>query len=124
MRLENIQYFTETEEEFANLFIVIGIKKNIARALVFLAGTPEATSRAIERGTDMRQPEISIAMKYLMNQGWITSHESPSEYKGRPIKVYKLAKPLDEIINFIETEKKTGAKNKLALVRKLKNYIR
>ena len=67
MRQENVIYFTEKEEEFANLLIKIGIQKNIAKVLVFLAKTPEATSRAIERGTDMRQPEISMAMKYLMD---------------------------------------------------------
>ncbi|MFA5269147.1 MAG: hypothetical protein WC379_14360 [Methanoregula sp.] len=71
MRQETLIYFTDKEEEFANLLIKIGTKKNIAKVMVFLAKTPEATSRAIERGTDMRQPEISMAMKYLMDQEWI-----------------------------------------------------
>jgi predicted transcriptional regulator len=60
MRTENVMYFTEKEEEFANLLIEIGTKRNVAKVLVFLANTPEATSRAIERGTDLRQPEVSI----------------------------------------------------------------
>ena len=51
MRTENVMYFTEKEEEFANLLIEIGTKRNVAKVLVFLANTPEATSRAIERGT-------------------------------------------------------------------------
>ena len=50
MKQESVQYFTEKEEEFANLLIEIGTKKNVATVLVFLASTPEATSRAIERG--------------------------------------------------------------------------
>jgi predicted transcriptional regulator len=124
MRQENVQYFTEKEEEFANLLIEIGTKKNIAKMLVFLAGTPEATSPAIERGTDMRQPEISMAMKYLTNQGWIKSRESPSEHKGRPMKVYELAKPITEIMDCIEIEKKKEANNQLALIKKLRNYLR
>ena len=44
MRQESVIYFTEKEEEFANILINIGTKKNIAKVLVFLAKTPEATS--------------------------------------------------------------------------------
>ena len=55
--------------------------------LVFLANTPEATSRAIEHGTELRQPEVSIAMRYLTDQDWITSRESKAEGKGRPVKI-------------------------------------
>jgi predicted transcriptional regulator len=78
MRQESVQYFTETEKEFANLLIKIGTKKNIAKVLVFLANTPEATPREIERGIDIRQPEVSIAIKYMAEQGWIKSIEIPS----------------------------------------------
>jgi predicted transcriptional regulator len=124
LRQENVIYFTQKEEDFANLLIKIGTKKNIAKVLVFLAKTPEATSRAIERGTDMRQPEISMAMKYLMDQGWVRSRESSGERKGRPIKIYELAKPFNEIMDCIENEKKNEANNNLALVQKLRQHLR
>jgi len=123
MRQENVQYFTEKEEEFANLLIEIGTKKTVAKVLVFLASTPEATSRAIERGTDMRQPEVSMAMKFLMDQGWIRSRDSPSENKGRAMKVYELAKPITLIVDCIEKKKKNEANNQLVLVRRLRNYL-
>ena len=71
MRQESVQYFTDQEEEFVNLLIKIGTKRNVAMVLVFLASTKEVTSRAIERGTDLRQPEVSMAMKYMMELGWI-----------------------------------------------------
>jgi predicted transcriptional regulator len=124
MRQENVQYFTEKEKELPNLLIEIGTKKNGAKVLVFLAKTPDATSRAIERDTDMRQPEISIAMKYLMDQGWIGSRECSGESKRRPIKIYELAKSIHEIMDCIENEKKNEANNQLALVRKLRDYLR
>ena len=123
MRQESVQYFTDKEEEFVNLLIKTGTKKIVAKMLVFLASTPEATSRTIERGTDMRQPEVSMAMKSLIELGWIKSRETPSEKKGRPTKVYTLAKPIAEIINCIESEKKNETRNKIALVRKLQNYL-
>jgi len=123
MKQENVMYFTDKEEEFVNLLIAIGITKNIAKVLVFLANTPETTSRAIERGVDMRQPEVSIAMKSLIDRGWIRSRESSAESKGRPMKIYELAKSINEIIESIENEKKTEAKNQLALVKKLRAYL-
>ena len=123
MREETVQYFSEKEEEFATLLIETGLKKNIAKTLVFLASTAEANSRAIERGTDMSQPEISLAMKYLVDQGWIGCRESPSEKKGRPTITYELAKPITEIVDYIEKEKKNDANNQLALIRKLRDFL-
>jgi predicted transcriptional regulator len=124
MRQENVEFFTDREEEFATLLIRIGTRKNIAKALVFLANTKETTSHAIERGTDMRQPEVSLAMRYLTEQGWITTRESESESKGRPVKIYTLAKPLQEIMDSIEKEKVHEAENQLALVRKLRDHLK
>ncbi|MFA5332663.1 MAG: ArsR family transcriptional regulator [Methanoregula sp.] len=124
MRTESVQYFTDKEEAFVNLLIEIGTKKNVAKMIVFLANVPEATSMDLERGTDLRQPEVSIAMKYLADQGWIKEREKTSESKDRPMKVYELAVPVMKIIRFIEDEKKKEAKNQLALVGKLREYIR
>ena len=115
-------YFTDKEEEFANLLIKIGTKKNIAKVLVFLAKTPEATSHTIEHGTDMRQPEVSLAMRYLIDQGWIRSRESEGESKGRPMKIYTLAKSINEIMNCIENDKKIESSIQLALVQKLREH--
>jgi len=123
MRMENVMYFTEREEEFANLLIEIGTKKNVAKVLVFLANIPEATSHAIERGTDLRQPEVSIAIQYLMHQSWIKSRESGAEGKGRPVKIYALAKPITEILDSIEKMKEEETNHRLQLIRKLQNNI-
>jgi len=124
MRQEIVMYFTEKEERFANLLIEIGMKRDVARVLVFLTVTPIATSRAIERGTDLRQPEVSIAMRYLMEQGWIKSRESKAESKGRPVKIYELAKPITEIMDGIEKAKKKEANHQLQMIQKLRDYIR
>jgi predicted transcriptional regulator len=123
MKSREVMYFSEKEEEFANLLIEIGTRKNIAKVLVFLAGTSPATSRAIERGTDLRQPEVSIAMRSLSNRGWVSSRESKAESKGRPVKIYVLAKPIGEIMDSIESEKKKEATTQLAMIQKLREYI-
>jgi predicted transcriptional regulator len=123
MLTKTIQLFTEKEEEFVNLLIEIGTKRTIAKALVFLANIKEATSRDIERGTDLRQPEVSIAIKYLEDQGWIKSWKTPSDKKGRPVWNYALAVPVPEIMTSIEKQKRAEANTQLALIKKMRNYI-
>jgi predicted transcriptional regulator len=123
MRQQDVLVFTEEEEEFVSLLVRIGTQKNVAKMLVFLANTKEATSRQIERGSDMRQPEACIAIKYLSGQKWIKSREAPSEKKGRPEKHYSLAVPARQIISNIENAKKSELNSKLSLVKKMREYI-
>ncbi len=123
MRSQNVLFFTPREEEFASLLTQIGIKRNIAKVLVYLAHTSEASSREIERGTDLRQPEVSIAMAAMMNQSWVESHDSRAENKGRPVKIYRLARPIGEIMDVIEADKRAEANTQLQMIQKLREYI-
>jgi predicted transcriptional regulator len=123
MKSKNVLYFTQREEEFADLLTKIGIKRNVSKVLVYLANTPEATSRDIERGTDLRQPEVSIAMAAMMEQKWVESRENKAENKGRPVKIYKLSLPINEIMDNIERNKRTEANNQLKMIKQLRDYI-
>jgi predicted transcriptional regulator len=123
MRTESVQYFTEKEEEFANLLEEIGMKRTVAKVLVFLANVNETTSRGIERGTDLRQPEVSIGVHDLINRGWVTFRETKADGKGRPIKIYNLAKSMDEIVSIIETEKKEQTSIRLSVIKKMREHV-
>ncbi len=123
MLTKTIQLFTEKEEEFVNILIEIGMRRTVAKVLVFLVNVEEATSRDIERGTDLRQPEVSIAMNYMFEQGWLKNRESKVMSKGRPVKIYTLAVPVPEIMSGIEKQKKAEANDQLALVKKMRSYI-
>jgi predicted transcriptional regulator len=123
MRPDKVLYFTEKEEEFTSLLMGLGLKRNVAKVLVYLANTRESTSRDIERGTDLRQPEVSIAMRYLTECAWVKARESKAESKGRPVKIYELARPIGEIMDSIEKDKKREAKTQLDLIQKLRDHI-
>jgi len=123
MRPDKVLYFTEKEEEFTSLLMGLGLKRNVAKVLVYLANTRESTSRDIERGTDLRQPEVSIAMRYLTECAWVKARESTAESKGRPVKIYELARPIGEIMDSIEKDKKREAKTQLDLIQKLRDHI-
>jgi predicted transcriptional regulator len=123
MRTKNVMYFTQDEENLANLLIRTGMKRNVARVLIYLAHNPEATSREIERGTDLRQPEVSLAMAALNDQKWVENREIKAENKGRPVKIYRLSNPFTEIVDAIEREKRDEANTQLSLIHEIRNYI-
>jgi predicted transcriptional regulator len=53
--------------------------------------------------TSLRQPEVSIAIRYLLKNNWIeVSEENKSKGKGRPIKLYSLMVPINQIIDVIQ----------------------
>lgn len=115
--------FTEEDEEFSNLLTDIGLKRNVAKVLIYLAMTEEATSREIERSTDLRQPEVSIAMRTLKENEWIESRESKAESKGRPVKIYRLSKPITDIMDIIEKNKREEVENQLKLIQKIRIHL-
>ena len=131
MKSKNIQYFTEREEELADLLTRIGINRNVSKVLVYLAKTPRATSRDIERGTDLRQPEVSIVMTTMMERKWIESRDEKAEYKigqkaehkGRPVKIYTFALPINEVVDSIERETMARINEQLKMVTQLRTYI-
>jgi predicted transcriptional regulator len=101
VKQENVIYFSEKEEELVHLLFEMGVKRNVAKVLVFLARTPAVTSRVIERGTDLRQSEVAMVMQSLRKEGWIRNQGNKVKSKGRPAKIYELAKPITEIMNGI-----------------------
>jgi len=122
MLQQTIQLFNDKEEELINLLAEIGTKKSVAKMLVYLARTPEATSREIERGADMREPEVCMAVKYLARLGWIRDRMIPSDRMGKPVRSIALALPAGQILDIIGKQKMDETRSRVALIRKLGNY--
>ncbi len=107
-------------EEFASILMNIGLKRNVAKVLTYLAGVKEATSKDIEIGTDLRQPEVSIAMREIRKLDWISERDEKNLGKGRPYRIYKLNKSLQEIIDYLEQEKAKESAITMMQIEKLK----
>jgi predicted transcriptional regulator len=123
MRLETVHYFTDSEAEQVSRLVRAGAKPNSAKVLVFLATNREATAAEIERGSGMRQPDVSTALKSQIQQGWINSGKKSSSNAGRMVKLYELAKPLPEITDAIaKARQERGVRIQQAFVRKLQRF--
>ena len=107
-------------EEFASILMKIGLKRNVAKVLSYLAGVEVATSREIEIGSDLRQPEVSIAMREIRKLNWISERDEKNPGKGRPYRIYKLNKNLPGIIEYLEGEKAKESSQIMKQIEKLK----
>jgi len=100
--------------EMIKLFRRLNLSRPIASTLACLVKRKVITSQEIEILTRLRQPEVSIAMRYLHKNNWIeVSEEKKSMGKGRPTKLYRLTVPMNHIINVME--EKTLEENQLVL---------
>lgn len=95
----------EREYEMVELLRKLNMNRSVALVLTCLSTGEEVTSRTIEKKAGLRQPEVSIAMRYLCDNNWIeVREEKKTEGKGRPVKLYKLVVPLEFIIQQIEND--------------------
>jgi predicted transcriptional regulator len=104
MKAIQIKQFDEKDEKIAEALISLGMNKNVAMALTFLQNMNAATSTDIERGVNLRQPEVSIAVKQLKEKNWITERGERKIGKGRPIKVFSLKVGFNDIVNQLEKQ--------------------
>jgi len=126
MRDEFVPVFDQDEEVMTSLLCNIGVKRNLAKALVYLANVDQSVSRNIELGAGLRQPEVSIAMRELRERGWIEEWEQKKEGKGRPLKCYRLSTQLCDIVDSLDDVRKRDAQQDeetIAMLRSLSRTI-
>jgi len=120
MKVLETLHLDEKDLEFAETLTNLGLKRNVAKILVHLKSAEEVTARDLEIASDLRQPEVSIAMRELKNLNWISEREEKKPGKGRPYKVYKLKTKTGNIIAFLEDQKKKESQIVMANIKKLK----
>ncbi len=120
MKSLSVNVLDKADEEFADTLIELGLKRNVAKVLTYLKNVKEVTSRDLEMGSDLRQPEVSIAMRELEELGWIAEREEKKPGKGRPYKIYSLNIDIEEIIEYLENQKKKESQAMMASIKRLK----
>ncbi|MCK5217216.1 MAG: ArsR family transcriptional regulator [Methanosarcinales archaeon] len=121
MKNQSVDVFDVVDEEFADTLVGLGLKRNVAKTLTYLINTQEVTSREIEMGSDLRQPEVSTAMRELQKLKWVAIREEKKPGKGRPFKIYRLDKNLNSIIQQLEQQKTMESRMMMENVQRLKS---
>ncbi|MGZ7069099.1 MAG: MarR family transcriptional regulator [Methanobacterium sp.] len=120
MKTLTIKQLDKKDEEIASTLISLGMSRPVARTLSYLQNGNEATTIELERGTGLRQPEMSIAMKELNERGWISEREEKKPRKGRPNKVYSLKVGFNKIIAELEKQQKKAVDEMQINIKRLK----
>ena len=123
MKQKNIHSLDEADDKTVQLFSKLGISKNLAKTLIYLSQVDECKSSDIEIGAKLRQPNVSIAMRELREQGWISKREVKKGGKGRPTHMYRSTTNLTNILDILEKEKLKEFENIEINISELKNII-
>ena len=118
-----IKIADETDLEFVQGLESLGTNRNVARLITYLKEVKEGSSRDIETATGLRQPEVSIAMRTLRQNNWVTERDVKTEGKGRPMKIYKLSVHIEEIIKHYEEVKYSESAQAMGSIQRLREMI-
>ena len=121
MMESTLKVLDDEDREFADILRRLGMQRNVAILITCLANVSEATSREIELGAGLKQPEVSIAMRALRGENWVSEREVKTGGKGRPLRIYSLSTPIGEIIKRLEDEKQKESAEAIENVQKLRD---
>ena len=111
MKQNKTYKFDSQDEKIIKIFAELGMPRNLAKTLMYISQVEECRSSEIERGANLRQPEVSVAMQQLQKKGWIARRDLKKKGKGRPVHIYKLTSPITNIVNNFEKEKNKEIQN-------------
>ena len=123
MKRKNSYILDENDNEAIQLFSELGMPKNLAKTLLYVSEVKECRTKDIERGADLRQPEVSVAMRELRKRRWVKKLDLKKKGKGRPVHIYKPTTNLSEILKTFEREKLAETESVKKDLSKLKNIV-
>jgi predicted transcriptional regulator len=120
MKDYEVKVLDENDHIFIETLRKLGMSRNVATMMAYLINVDEASSREIEISTGLRQPEVSLALKLMHKQSWVSVRSEKKPGKGRPVKIYSLMAPVDEIISSYEEKIYTESQATVLAIKKLK----
>ncbi len=114
----------DENDKTVQILMNLGLSKNVAKTLVFLFMVKETIPVIIERNVNLRQPEVSVALKKLEEKGWVEKRNIKRGTRGRPISSYRLSLSSEKIITSIEEKKGDEIKKTKKDIEKLREMIK
>jgi predicted transcriptional regulator len=124
IKRKNLLILDETDDKAVQIFMELGMPKNLAKTLMYVSQVDECKSANVEQAADLRQPEVSIAMQEMRRRGWVKKRDLKRKGKGRPVHIYTHTKNLSEIWKAVEQEKLKEIETIKNDISELKNLIK
>ena len=112
------------DEAAIKLFTELGMPRNLSKTLMYLCQVDECRSADVERGADLRQPEVSVAMQELRRRGWVKKRDLKKKGKGRPVHIYETTTDLSKVWKTVEQEKLKEIESVRSDLSKLENILK
>jgi len=127
MEYTSVPRMDEQDNEIVNILTRTRMAKNTAKVFVAIKELDNSDTKQIMQFTGIMQPQISVAVRQLIDMGYVESKTEQTENRGRPISYFSLKKSINEIIFDIEetVQRKIDAKKQdIERLRELtENYI-
>ena len=123
MSRSKIYVLDKDDKKAVQLLAELGMPKNLAKTLIYISQVDECQCVDLEQGADLRQPEVSIALRELRKKGWVKKRDFKKKGKGRPVHIYKPTTNLSEILKVFEQEKLKEIESVKKDISELKNII-
>ncbi len=111
----------ERDKQLIDILRGLGVRRQEAILIVWMNGAGDVSSRDIERGTGIRQSDVSKVLKTMLDAGWVDNLGTSSSTKGRPRKIYSLSASLDDIVAHYEVEKLRETSSTMDSIQRLKD---
>ena len=115
-----IKVLDEEDYVFIETLKTLGISRKVAMTMAYLMNVNEASAQEIEISTGLRQPEVSLAMRLMSKQSWVSVRSEKQAGKGRQINIYSLVAPVDEILSYYENKIDNESQAIISIIKKLK----
>jgi predicted transcriptional regulator len=124
MKQKNVYMLDKEDDDAVQLFVNLGMPKSLAKTLIYISQVDECKYADIEQGANLRQPEVSIAMKELRKREWVKKRDLNKKGKGRPVHIYKTTTHLSQILKAFEQEKLKEVESVKKDISELKNLMK
>jgi len=127
MEYTSVPQMDEKDNEIVNILTRIRMARNTAKVFVAIKELDNPDTKQIMQFTGIMQPQISVAVRQLIDMGYVESKTDQTKNRGRPISYFSFKNSITDIINDIElmVEKRINTeKRELERLRELtENYI-
>jgi len=120
MKDYEVKVLDEKDHLFIETLKNLGISRNVATTVAYLMNGDEKSSHEIEISTGLRQPEVSLAIRLMRNNSWVSVRSEKKPRKGRPMNIYSLITPVDDIRSYYENKIYKKYRGNISTITKLK----
>ena len=122
----NADDIMNNSKEMVELLVSLGAELNTAKTLMCLHMHGSSKSSDLQKRCNLRQPDVSVAIKKLRNLEIIHIVSTSSNGRGRPSHIYDLSVPLNEaLIPFrnLAAERLTDLQKQLSRLTELSDSV-